>query len=610
MHGLLAELKRRRVFRVAGLYGVVAWIIAEVSSVVFPVLLLPEWTVTFIVVLLMLGFPIAMVLAWAFDIGPQGIERTPPAAAAAGSARRPQAWLVYGGLLVLAMAALGWLLWARLMPPKLATYESIAVMPFTNLSGDPANDYFSDGMAEELLNLLAQVPGLQVAARTSSFAYRDQSVDVREIGRALGVEAVLEGSVRRSGERVRITAQLIDAGTGYHLWSRTYDRQMADIFSVQDEISSEIVMALTGTLGTRQAPAGLPVRAVPTDSVEAYTLYLQARHQWKRRGVEPLRRSVALLEEALELDPEFARAWAGLAAAWVVLPGYVGEAVDEYHARATDAARRALAQDANLAEAHAVLAQIQSHEGDWSGADAAFFFAISLDPNDATARHWYSLLLGRAGRLREALEQATTAHDLDPASPIINYNLAQHLLALGYNERAERYLRSAAELGFDSAVDPGDDAMLAYRRGDASRFAELAGTQLKNANQDPEIVAAVMAASADRSQIPQLEARLDAAGVPLGARGNLWILLGDDARAIRALLAATERGKRDLGMVWYPEGRGVRMHPDFAAVAEAAGLMDYWKQFGMPDDCRLVDGRLTCGFTTLAAAGEPAGVGP
>lgn len=610
MHGLLAELKRRRVFRVAALYGVVAWIIAEVSSVVFPVLLLPEWTVTFIVVLLMLGFPVAMVLAWAFDIGPQGIERTPPVAAAAGSTRRSHAWLVYGGLLVLAMAALGWLLWARLMPPQLASYESVAVMPFANLSGDPANDYFSDGMAEELLNLLAQVPGLQVAARTSSFAYRDQNVDVREIGRALGVDAVLEGSVRRSGERVRITAQLIDTSTGYHLWSQNYDRQMADIFSVQDEISSEIVMALTGTLGTRQAPEGLPVRTAPTDSVEAYTLYLQARHQWKRRGAEPVRRSIALLEEALELDPEFARAWAGLAAAWVVLPGYVGEAAADYHTRATEAARRALAKDPNLAEAHAVLAQIESHEGDWSAADAAFFFAISLEPNDATARHWYSLLLGQAGRLKEALAQATTAYDLDPASPIINYNLAQHLIALGYNERAARHLRSAVELGFDSAADPGGDAMLALRRGDPEPAARLIGARLQRAGAGEDITAAVEAAFADRAFVPQLEARLDAAGVPPETLGDLWILLGEDDRAIRALTAAAKKGKQGHVMAWYPEARGLRMHPEFAALAEATGLMDYWKQFGMPDDCRLVDGRLACGFTTLAAAADPGSIGP
>lgn len=356
---------------------------------------------------------------------------------------------------------------------------------------------------------------------------------------------------------------------------------MEDIFAIQDEISVEIVKALSGTLGTRQPPEGLPERSAPTESVEAYTLYLQARHQWKRRG-----------------------------AAWIVLPGYIGEPAEGYHAQATDAARRALAQDANLAEAHAVLAQIRSHEGDWSGADAAFFFAISLDPNDATARHWYSLLLGRAGRLKEALEQATMAYDLDPASPIINYNLAQHLLALGYDEQAQRHLRSAVELGFDSTADPSGDVMLAFRRGDMGRFAELAALGLKHAGEDPEIMADVTAAFADRSLIPQLEAKLDAAGMPFEARGNIWMLLGDDERAIRALLAAAEKGKQDLAMVWYPEGRGVRLHPDFLTLVETFGLMDYWKQFGMPDDCRLIDGRLACGLTTLASAADPGSNGP
>jgi adenylate cyclase len=601
MRGLLAELKRRRVFRVAGLYGVVAWIIAEVSSVVFPVLLLPEWTVSFVVILLILGFPIAMVLAWAYDIGPQGIERTPPLVAD-GAPRRVRTWVVYGLLLVLAMGGLGWLLWSRLATHDPAIYESIAVLPFANLSGDPANDYFSDGMAEELLNLLAQVPGLQVAARTSSFAYKGQNVDVREIGRVLGVDAVLEGSVRRSGERVRITAQLVDANTGYHLWSQNYDRQMEDIFAVQDEISGEIVAALTGRLGARRATEGLPARSAPTDSIEAYTTYLQARHQWKRRGAEPVRNSVELFQRALEIDPGFARAWSGLAAAWVVLPGYAGEAPEPYYTQAGDAARHALSYDPNLAEAHAVLAQIQGSENDWSGAEAGFFFAISLDPNDATTRHWYSLLLARAGRLKDALEQAQKAFELDPASPIINYNLAQQLLALGYDERAQRQMRSAIDLGFDAAHDTSVGLVVAFRRGEMERFMEFGGLSLKDAGEDPAVMTAVMAAFRDRSRIPELEAALDAAGMPFEVRANIWIFLGDEERAIEALLAAAGKGVRELTTVWYPEGRAVRLHPRFAEFAAATGLLEYWKQFGMPDDCRLVEGRLGCGFTVLAAA--------
>lgn len=601
MRSLLAELKRRRVFRVAGLYGVVAWVIAEVSSVVFPVLLLPEWTVRFVVALLLLGFPIAMLLAWAYDIGPEGIERTPPLTAA-GTRQPARTWLAYGMLLMLAMAALGWLLWSRMGPTAPASYDSIAVMPFANLSGDPGNDYFSDGMAEELLNLLAQVPGLQVAARTSSFAYKGQSVDVRELGRSLAVETILEGSVRRSGDRVRITAQLVDANSGYHLWSQNYDREMKDIFAVQDEISEEIVAALAGRLGTRQTAERLPERAAPTASVEAYTIYLQARHQWKRRGAEPLRSSIELFQRAIDLDPGFARAWAGLAAARVVLPGYVDEAPEPHHAQAIDAARQALAHDPNLAEAHAVLAQIESYEGDWTGAEAGFFFAISLDPNESTTRHWYSLLLARAGRLRDALEQAEKAYELDPVSPIINYNLAHHLLALGYDDRAERQMRSALELGFDAAQDSSVQAILALRRGDMQRFEELNRLGLMHSAGDAGVLPAVMAALEDRSRIPELEAALDAAGMPIKSRASIWITLGDDERAVESLLAAAEKGATDMTIVWYPEGRGVRLHPRFGDFAERVGLLEYWKQFGVPDDCRLLEGRLACGFTAVAAA--------
>jgi adenylate cyclase len=604
MRGLLAELKRRRVFRVAALYGVVAWIVAEVASVVFPVLLLPDWTVTLVVALLIGGFPIAMVLAWAFDIGPQGIERTPPLADTA-PAPRGQTWLVYGLMLAVAMSGLGWLVWSRLSPEVPASYESIAVMPFANLSGDPANDYFSDGMAEELLNLLAQVEGLQVAARTSSFAFKGQTVDVREIGRQLGVDTVLEGSVRRSGDRVRITAQLVDATSGYHLWSSNYDREMQDIFAVQDEISAEIVKALRGTLGSRQAPEGLPARSAPTDSVDAYTVYLQARHQWKRRGAEPVRRSVELFRQALEMDPGFARAWSGLAAAYVVLPGYTGEDPGPYREQANDAARQALARDPNLAEAHAVLAQLLRDAGDWTGAEAGFFFAISLDPNDSTVRHWYSLLLGRTGRLSESLEQARKAFELDPASPVINVNLANALLALGYDDQARRQWNSAVDLGFDRKVDMSIEVILALRQGELERFREMGRASLEQAGHDPALMEHVQQALEDRAYIPALEAALDEAGMPVPARIGLWTLLGDDERAMEALMAAARDPAGDYTVVWMPEGRSLRQHRRFGEFCERAGLLDYWKQYGMPDDCRLVDGRLRCGFSVVAAAGGP-----
>jgi TolB-like protein len=611
MRGLLAELSRRRVFRVAGLYGVVSWIIAEVSSVVFPVLLLPEWTVTFVVALLILGFPVAMILAWAYDIGPGGIEKTEPLRGAE-DASGGRAWIAYSVMLAVAMAGLGYFLWWRMAEPERHEYESIAVMPFANLSGDEANDYFSDGMAEELLNLLAQVPGLQVAARTSSFAFKGQNVDVREVGRRLGVDAVLEGSVRKSGSQVRITAQLVDAQSGYHLWSETYDRELQDIFAVQDEISAEIVKALKGTLAAPQAEDGTAVvarTAPPTEDLDAYQLYLQGRHQWKRRGEEAVNRSIALFEQAVELDPGFARAWAGLAAAWIVLPGWraegaepAGEGERSPVDKAVEAARRALALDPNLAEAHAVLAEVQSERWDWTGAEAAFFFATSIDPNDPTTRHWYSLLLCRAGRLDACLEQARLAFELDPASPVINYNLAVAYMIQGYDDLAVRYIRSAEELGLDTSGASAVPMMTALRAGDMETFSTIAMRQAVDGGIPEDVARLIVDTFGDRSLLPELLARFDEIGLPAESRAGFWLLAGETEQAIDDLVAAARARRGDLAILWSPEGRAVRQHPRFGEIAREAGLIEYWKQYGMPDDCRFVDDRLRCGFSAVAAA--------
>ena len=303
-----AELKRRRVGKVAIAYGTIAWLVTEASSVVLPALHVPEWTVTFVVVFLLVGFPVAMVLAWIFDVGPQGIERTEPLA---GEPRSTHARLrmAYAAVVLVLMAGLGYLLYERGFGRAHANepHTSIAVLPFTNLSGDPARDYFSDGMSEELLNLLARIPGLKVASRTSSFAYKGRNLDIREVGRELGVETVLEGSVRQAGEQVRITAQLIDAETGFHLWSETYDRKLEDIFSVQDEIAAAIVDKLRIELAPQEQALAMRDKA-PTQNVEAYELYLQGQAAWKRRGEENLRKAIDLYQRAIGLDPGFARA--------------------------------------------------------------------------------------------------------------------------------------------------------------------------------------------------------------------------------------------------------------------------------------------------------------
>ncbi len=379
-----AELQRRRVGKVAIAYGAVAWAATEASSVVLPALHVPEWVLTAIVVFLLVGFPIAMALAWIFDVGPEGISRTEPQAPPAAQVKLRVA---YAAVVIVCMGALGYVLYERGLGRAHAgePRDSIAVMPFSNLSGDPAKDYFSDGMSEELLNLLARVPGLQVASRTSSFAYKDREVDVRQIGKELGVSTVLEGSVRQASDRVRITAQLIDAESGFHLWSETYDRKLADVFQVQDEIAKAIVDKLRIELAPADQQLAQRQKA-PTQNVEAYELYLQGRAIWKRRGAENLKRAIELYQAAIGKDPAFARAHAALASAYVVLPGYTKETDDEekFLQLAEDAARQALAIDPNIGEAHAVLAQINAES--WRPAGRRIRDSSSRSRSSRTSR--------------------------------------------------------------------------------------------------------------------------------------------------------------------------------------------------------------------------------
>ncbi len=609
MRTLLHELSRRRVFRVAGIYGVVSWVLTEVADVIFPALQLPDWTITFVVALLILGFPIAMIFAWVFDIG---IEKTAPLKERARGVPGLERF-GYLALLIVAMGILGYLLlpkdlWtgtAEVAGPR----NSIAVLPFANLSEDPANDYFSDGMSEELLNLLARAPDLRVASRTSSFAFKDKNLDVREVARQLGVETVLEGSVRRDGDRVRITAQLIDAETGYHLWSNTYDRELKDIFQVQDDISGEIVKALKITLGAPDEEAPVVARAAPpTQDVEAYQLYLQARHQWKRRGDKAIRRSIDLLQQAVGRDPEFARAYSGLAAAYVVLPGYAGEEPGPYLVKATEAAQQALSRNPNLAEAHAVLAEIAVSEERWTDAEAGFFFATSLDPNDPTAHQWYSLLLRQTGRLDKSLEEAKLALDLDPASPIVNANMAETYATLGYDEKALQYRQAAIDLGYASGIDDGDlvTRMEVIRSGDMDRLRELLRTA-KGPEDQPlfteNMIEAVVRVIQDPASWPEVDAifsREAPAEIPEEAWFQLYLLAGREQKAME--LALKYPDKVEVGMIWVPEAAEFRRLPEFDALARKLGLMDYWKQYGWPDDCRPVSEGMQCGFSSIVAA--------
>jgi adenylate cyclase len=590
-----AELKRRRVGKVAIAYGAIAWGVTEASSVVFPALHVPEWAMTFVVVFLMIGFPIAMILAWIFDVGPEGIHRTEPLPQEAAVAR-VKVRAAFGLAVLVCMAALGYVLYERGLGRAQAgqARQSVAVMPFTNLSGDPSKDYFSDGMSEELLNLLARVPGLQVAARTSSFAYKGREIDVRQIGKELGVETVLEGSVRQAGDQVRITAQLIDTTTGFHLWSETFDRKLADIFQVQDEIAKAIVDRLRIELGPADQQASLR-QQVPTQNVEAYELYLQGRAVWKLRGEDNLKHAIEFFQQAVARDPAFARAHAALASAYVVMPGYT-EADDQekFFKLAETEARQALVIDPNIGEAHAVLAQINADRGDFLDAESGFFFAISLEPNEPTPHQWYSILLMNVGRLDAALAQAKKAQELDPTSPILAANLANAYLMKGDDDAALRYSKLATELGLGTR-NYGVETTVAVRRAQWDEARKLVAQEehlppvLKakagefvNAIADPALRPAVIA---------EMKA-MDPATVPQSKLVGSYLQLGAVDEAYRIMSETLDENRMAwmqqwaLAMAWTAEGSAMRKDPRFGQLAERVGLLDYWKQYGFPDGCR------------------------
>lgn len=594
----LAEIRRRRVGKVAVAYGAVAWAVTESASVVLPALGVPEWAMTFLVVFLLAGFPIAMVLAWVFDVSPTGLQRTEPLPA---DASRPQMQFrtraAFGVAVLLAMAGLGYLLYERGLGRAEASgkHSSIAVLPFTNLSGDASKDYFSDGMSEELLNLLARVPGLQVAARTSAFAFKGRNVDIREVGRELGVETVLEGSVRQSGEHVRVTAQLIDTETGFHLWSETYDRKLQDIFAVQDEIAKAIVNKLRIELAPNEQALAQRGQA-PTQNVEAYEFYLQGRAIWKRRGEDNLMRAIDMYQAALARDPAFARAHAALASAYVVLPGYTKDKGDEpkFSGLAEQSARQALALDPNIGEAHAVLAQSNSDKGNLLDAESGFFFAISLEPNEPTPHHWYSILLGKVGRLDAALEQARRAYELDPTSPVLASNLSGMHLMRGEDEAALRYAQLAQELGLGSSSD-GVRATVAMRRGQWEEAKRLLLAQGEVPDELKPELGPYVDAIADPAKRPAIVAKLRAVDPKVARQVDLvqpYLQLGQTDLVYRIIDDTLDADRLawvhtlSLQSLWSPDARRFRSDPRFSEFAQRIGLVDYWKQYGYPDGCR------------------------
>lgn len=488
MSEFLDELKRRGVMRAAALYAVVAWAIIESSATILPMLGIPEWTVKVIVVAALVGFPIALIAAWVFDFTRQGIVRTAnreqvDAAELRGVGRGRAFEFVIIAVLGVAVV---WLGWDRLQQEELVAQapapaqvlDSIAVLPFANLSGDPENEYFGDGLAEELLNVLVKIDGLRVTARTSSFQYRGQNLDIRKIGAALGVATILEGSVRKFGERVRVTAQLIRADDGFHLWSETFDRDLADIFAVQDEISLAIAEALRGTFGGAATIPG-PATAHPrqTINVAAFEAYLRGRFAMNKRTPESLDQAVIDFREAISLDPNYAAAFSGLSDTYMLQNSYAGLDNAEALRLAEPLMQRAITLDSNLAEAQASRGFVLGDKGDSEGAIAAFRRAIELNPSYSPAHHWLALKLQNAAKFEEAKQALVAGVEVDPGYATGKRVLLGLLRNMGNHDQADALALSMAQAHADDSLvlnTLSEDALMRNRVVDGVNYAAQA----------------------------------------------------------------------------------------------------------------------------------------
>jgi len=442
--GFFEELKRRNVFRVGVAYLLFSWVIIQVTDTVGPALKLPEWTLALVTWISIIGFPLAIFFAWAFELTPQGIkaEKDVDRSQSITPDTGRKINYVVIALLLFAIAILVGKDFASDDGGETGTvaesvvddaasidqgFESIGVLPFVNMSDDPAQEYFSDGISEELLNALAKLRNLQVAARTSSFAFKGQNLDITDIGSQLNVDTVLEGSVRKSGTKIRITAQLIEVDSGYHLWSETYDRELTDIFAVQDEITAAIVEALLLHFDTGESSEAVKSEAT---NMSAYDAYLHGRHQINSLEPDSARAALRSFRDATDADPDFAAAWAARAMVVITLreSAFVeGIPREEAVLLASNAIERALAIDPDLAEAHVAQGMLYADSYEFESALQSLNKALEINPSLVEALRLSARILSRFGRVKEAQQDILKALRLDPhnqVTAILAANLA------------------------------------------------------------------------------------------------------------------------------------------------------------------------------------------
>jgi adenylate cyclase len=622
-----ARLRRRHVLRVALAWLALTWLLVAMANMLFPALQVPLAAVRWLLGGLLLALPFAMLWAWL---------RLPEVGATEGSgggdAPDPGTRLAQRldqTTLVLVLGALSLSLLHQFIrnqapvpmpdpdpaptviraprPPLDIDPHSIAVLPFGNLSPDADEAYFADGLSEELLNVLARVPGLKVTSRSSSFVFRDSDAGAREIAARLGVAYLLSGSVRRQGEDVRISAQLTAAGEDRQVWANAYDRRLADIFAVQEDIAQAIADALASTLGVRQ----VEVRPATSD-LEAYALYLRGRQLFAQRGAN-LPAARELLERAVARDPRFADAWAVLASTWYVWVSYAAEPPGEDTERnAAEAADKALALVPGHPGALAVQARLAVEAGNPLLGRERIAQALAREPNNANTWLWQGLGLFEVGHVEAAQASFREARRLDPLSGLTIGWSGIGIALRGDRARGEALLRQAHEMGWRG---PASRSLFLLADGEpghperARRYLDWLHDDETLAIAQRELGRELVDALSDPGKLEAAQSALRAA--VQAAPHQEWIVLldvfglTDEALALSLDPPGNARLPLRLSL-WYPRFERFRAHPKFTALAEARGLLDYWREHGPPDGCRFEgperSGALQCDTDAPAAS--------
>ena len=609
---LLAELRRRNVIRMAGLYLVGAWLITQVAGTVLPMFGAPAWLPRSVVLLLAIGFIPALIFAWVFEMTPDGIKRdqdiTPEQSIAPQTGQRMDRMIIAVLLVALCYFAFDKFVLAPHRAAAVAASptpadslatstpamgeKSIAVLAFSDLSPEHDQEYFSDGMAEEILNALAQVKDMKVAGRTSSFFYKGRNEDLRTIGKALDVANVLEGSVRKQGDKVRITAQLIRTSDGFHLYSESFDGDLKDVFTLQEKIARAITdklqVVLSGEQNARLVNAG-------TSNTEAYALYLQASSIFNRRDGAQMPDAIDALKKAIALDPNYARAYARLASLYVVLVSYTGADYAKSHALAEQYAAKASELDPRLAEPYAARSLAYGDEpGQQMKQRQVLEQALKLEPEDVTANFWAGLALYKTGYRKRGLDLIEHALTLDPLLPN-GLRWRGILYAFdGDASKGEDLLTRSRDVGQRGANR--ELAYLAMDRGDAALARSLWATGGRPLLRGlPEGAGDVLAegmfggdAAARQRALNLIEAAL--AAHPKQISGLVPVVLERLGARERALAVVQSYQVADTTdyfmMLWSPPGKASRQTPEFQRFLRTFGYPALWDKYGAPDLCR------------------------